>query len=139
MSVIKFPGADKGLSPKKKISEEEKKVLIDGLIDVLDGVDELETIDLDKIDKKLFEKYLLQFPCYANLIQNIDPHYLYNLYEQTGTLTEEQELGLICVLELLTEYDFGFMLRDAFEVWSMDDTAAFIKIIAAHAVHAQKE
>ena len=137
MSIIKFPGAEKKNAP-KKMSDSEKKFLIDGIIEALDGVDEVEAIDFSTINEQLFKKYISQFPCFETYNGSIDIKSLYSCFEDTGNLNDSQELAFVYVLELISDYDFGFMLKDVFEIWSKEDQAAFIKIIAAHSLFVEQ-
>ena len=133
MSIIKFPGPE-NRNKNSKISDVEKQNLINEFIEILDESGEGEVLTTANIDLDLFNKYINEFPCFHSYSGSRDPINLYKSYESSEILSEEQEAALLCVLELTSNFEFGFILSDVFQTWSEPDRSAFIRIISAHSI-----
>ena len=132
MNVIQFPGKKQDKERHNVVSEEEKKIIIDELANILDDVDYADYFDPSVIDKELFKNYLNEFPCFVNYRGDLNPESIYYHYEQEDGLNEQQELVLVGLLEILTGCDFGFCLADIYQIWSKADRDSFVRILATH-------
>ncbi len=134
MNIIKFPGKNKQ-KQSPNISPAERQSIINEFMDILDESCEIETIDLADIDKNQFRKYLKNFQCFSNFSEaDLDPINLYQLYEKTGILTEEEEVIFLFILELISGYEFGFIISEIFEFCSNENQSNFIKVLAYHSM-----
>ena len=134
MNIIKFPGKNKQKQI-PNISPADKQSIINEFMDILDESCEIETIDLADIDNELFKKYLKQFHCFKTINEaDLGPISLYQLYEKTGILTEEEEVVFLFILELISGYEFGFIISEIFEYCSVENQSCFIKILAYHSM-----
>lgn len=135
MDIIKFPGA-KG--KKGRISDSDKCALIQEFADMLEHCDSLDELNFKCINRPLFQKYLLSFPCFQDYQKPLDPEELFELYEVSDQLTSQQELALLATLEIITLYDLGFGLSEAMQIWDPEHMAAFGQILAAHNILRQQ-
>lgn len=137
-NITEFPGKKKR-AKKNKISDEDKKFLIEQFASMIEN-SEVEGDDLLDIavSADLFQLYLQQFPCFAGYGDKIEFNAIMRAYDE-GELTEEQDLAVECVLDLLSDQYFDFSLKDAFQLWGQGDLAAFIKILGFHSISVEIE
>ena len=131
MNIIPFPKVGKFRPAGDNIDHS----LMDGVLSFFSDDENSEIFRPDKIDLEVFRKYILEFPCYQSYEGLIDPSLIYQAYISNSKLNEDQEIAFLCVLELLSEFEFGFALADVFEVWGQDDRAAFLRILALHSLN----
>jgi len=136
-NITEFPG--KKRSKKNKISDEDKKFLIEQFASMIENseVDDDELSDV-AVSPDLFALYVQQFPCFAEYRGKRELSEVMRAYNE-GELNEEQDLVIECILDLLSDQYFDFSLKDAFQVWSQGDLAAFVKILGFHSLSLEIE
>ena len=132
MNIIQFPGKKNNKEQSNLVSDEEKKVIIDELTHILDDVDYADFFDPSVVDRDLFKKYIKEFPCFSSYRGELSPEAIYSFYEQSNGLDDQQELVLVCLLEILTGCEFGFCLADTYQLWSKPDRDAFVRVLSFH-------
>ena len=128
MNVIDFKSSAKN---KKTIPNKIQQERIDLL-------EESVVLEFSQVDQEIFEHYIREFPCYRKYSRAITPLDLFHASEQ-GKLSDSQMVVLSFVLEILSTYEFGFMISDVFSILDRDDQSTFIKIIASHSFLTTRE
>src|SRR3989338_7176283 len=92
-------------------------------------------IDLTSINPDLFKRYILEFPCFSSYRGKVTPEAVFKIYHDENPrfpFTEEQELVIEFVFELLSDLDMGFSISEAYEIWPKDLTQAMVRVLSAH-------
>ncbi len=134
---MKVIDLNKNKPSKKKISESEKKAMMDQFSRMLDenSLFNSQEVDLSGVNPELFSRYIKEFPCFDSYKGNITPQALLTAYHEDNPkrcLDEEQELVAEFVFELLSDLDMAFSISEAIEVLEKEDMKALIHILSIH-------
>lgn len=88
-------------------------------------------VDIEAIDKDLFNSYIREFPCFWTLSASYATSEIVELY-LADQLNDSQDLAVEAVLELSSQYGFNFTLADAFGIWASKDREAFLRVFEQH-------
>lgn len=92
-----------------------------------------EDIDVTKINRILFFRYIRWFPSFKpfkGLIQKNNLETLFEYYCNESIFTEPQEIIFEFLVELLSPYDCGFMIKEMYLFLSSEDREALIRILS---------
>lgn len=92
-----------------------------------------EDIDINKINRILFFRYIRWFPCFKpfkGLIQKSNLETLFEYYCNESIFTEPQEIIFEFLIELLSPYDCGFMIKEMYLFLSGEDREALIRVLS---------
>lgn len=140
MKVYQFPRITRKLKKKKKqeptLQDDTdvnlSKESLDDIMQELEGWvkdqdNPAQLIDTSEIDEALFKEFFKSFPCLKNYVGKTSQDVLaiYN----AGELTDHQDIVVELIFELLSPYNFGFDLSEAFLALEKQDREAIIKVI----------
>ncbi|MBI2602177.1 MAG: hypothetical protein HYW48_03900 [Deltaproteobacteria bacterium] len=92
-----------------------------------------DDLDIRKINRILFFRYIRWFPCFhpfKSVIHKCDLATIYEYYCSEDTFSEPQEIIFEFLVELLSPYDCGFMIKEIYLFLSRDDREALIRVLA---------
>ena len=92
-----------------------------------------EEIDISKINRILFFRYIRWFPSFKpfkSLIQKNNLETLFDYYCNESIFTEAQEIIFEFLVELLSPYDCGFMIKEMYLFLPSEDREALIRILS---------
>ncbi len=107
-NVTEFPG--KRGQKKAKMSDEDKKFLLEQFASMIENseTDDDNSDDIT-VSPDMFKFYVQQFPCFQSDSRADDFEAIINSYDE-AELSEEQDLVVECVLDLLSDQYFDFSL-----------------------------
>ena len=100
--------------------------------DQADFEDIFEEIDISKVNRLLFLRYAKLFPSFKpfqKLIKQGKIETLHHYYCEEEIFSEAQELIFEFLIELLSPYDCGFMIKEIYLLLPKEDRCALIKIL----------
>lgn len=92
-----------------------------------------EDLDIRKINRILFFRYVRWFPCFRPFksdIHKCDLATIYEYYCSEDVFSEAQEIVFEFLVELLSPYDCGFMIKEIYLFLSREDRAALIRVFS---------
>lgn len=92
-----------------------------------------EDIDIAKINRILFFRYIRWFQSFRSfkaIIQKCDLETLFEYYCNDQIFTEPQEIIFEFLIELLSPYDCGFMVKEIYLFLAREDREALIKVLS---------
>lgn len=94
---------------------------------------EYSDIDIKKINHILMFRYLGWFSCFepfSRLIKKGNLEILYDYYSREEIFNESQEVVFEFLIELLSPYDCGFMLKEIYFFLKKDDRKTVTKVMS---------
>ncbi len=92
-----------------------------------------EDIDITKINRILFFRYIRWFPSFKpfkTLVQKCNLETLFEYYCNENIFTEPQEIIFEFLIELLSPYDCGFMIKEIYLFLPREDREALIRVLS---------
>ncbi len=92
-----------------------------------------EDIDLSKINRILFFRYIRWFPSFKPfkaLVQKSDLESLFEYYCNENVFSEPQEIIFEFLVELLSPYDCGFMIKEIYLFLPREDREGLIRVLS---------
>ncbi|NRA46291.1 MAG: hypothetical protein HRU09_15165 [Oligoflexales bacterium] len=144
MKVYQFPRKTRKLEKKQKkqepicngeldssLSKESLNEILQELEGwVKDQDSPAELIDCPEIDANQFRLFCTAFPCLKTL-HGIGVHDVLAKYS-AGKLTDQQDIAVELIFELLSSYNFGFDISEAFLAFAGEDRKAVIKVLSLY-------
>ena len=141
MKVYQFPKKTRKLQKKQKkqdsASSEEldtglSKESLNEIMQELEGwIEEQDNpaglIDASEIDAKQFHIFCRTFPCLLPLVDKGAKEIL-AIYS-AGNLTDQQDIAVELIFELLSSYNFGFDISEAFLALEKEDRKAIVEVL----------
>lgn len=135
MKIYEFPKdpqkrkAEKSLE--RRLTEKKKPVNPPTYVEVDEEF--YEDIDIHKVNRILFFRYIRWFPCFkpfSPLIQKSNLETLFDYYCNESIFREDQEIVFEFLIELLSPYDCGFMVKEIYMFLSKEDREALMKVLS---------
>ena len=144
MKVYQFPKRTRKLQKKQKkqdpiVGEEHEAASSkESLTDIMkelegwikDQENPAEQLDASDIDPEQFQRFCDSFPC-MDALSGKKAQELLGLYG-AGTLTSQQNIVVEFLFELLSPYNFGFDISDAFLVLDRKDRRSLIEVLSIY-------
>ncbi len=138
MKIYEFPKDPQKRKAEKSLERrapEKKKVTNPPpfLDDEYTDIDGYEDIDISKVNRILFFRYIRWFPCFKpfnSLLQKNNLDTLFDYYCDESIFTEPQEIVFEFLIELLSPYDCGFMIKEMYLFLTGEDREALIKVLS---------
>lgn len=141
MKVYQFPRKTRKLQKKQKkqdpICSEELDAGLnrDSLNEIMEELEgwikdqdnPAELVDASQIDAEQFQIFCRSFPCLEPLLDK-NAQEILAIYS-AGNLTDQQDIVVELIFELLSSYNFGFDISEAFLALGKEDRKAIVEVI----------